>query len=200
MAPQLDVPKPCSPFTISTLLIAICVMYTSAVNDSPPMLTPNIIRWISSQTEAIVGEMESIIKQNVESAKFSVVGYLRYVALYDSLKLIVDKDIPELQWVARKLKAFSKTYSSILNVVADHLSDLDTRMSRIEAAEPKGKQNAVGKDWLYLYNTINYIATHSPQGSQLETTALDLLKKSPNGSKDRVRATRYKLGTHAYSR
>lgn len=200
MAPKLNVPKSCSLVTILATLVVVCAMFTYANQEEPAMLTPNLIRWISTQTEGIVGEMEAIIKQNIEHGQFSIVGYLRYVALYDSLKLIVDKNIPELHWVSRKLRAYSKTYKSILNVVADYLVDLDTSLTRIEEAEPKGKQIAVGKDWLYLYNTINYIATHSPQGSQLEATALGLLKKSPNGSKDKVRATRYTLGTHAFSR
>lgn len=130
---------------------------------APPMLTSTLVAWISSQSEAIVEEMEAIARQNSASDQFSVVNYLRYLSLYENLQVIVEKDIGKLRWVKRKVKAFSRVYSSAIEILTNYLLDLDAAMSKIEANEPKSKQTEVSKAWVQHYETINYIATHVSQ-------------------------------------
>lgn len=192
---------------ISPYLVAVVLLFAATfacsngglVDVSEVKLTPSIVAWISSQAESIINEMEAIVKQNTDTNKFSVVSYLRYITLYDGLKVVASKKIPELQWVARKAKAFTRTYKSAIDIVSNYLEDLDTQLTNIELNEPKGKQLAPSAQWLELYNTINYIATHAPKSSGLVDKAKFMMQKSPNETDDKVRATRYLLNTRAFN-
>lgn len=123
-------------------------------------LTATLVAWISSQSENIVEEMEAIAKHNAETENFSVVHYLRYLRLYDSLKVIARQPIEQLKWVSKKAKVFSKIYQLALDMVAVYLSDLNNQLTKIELNEPKSKQVGVSAKWLELYESIRYIATH----------------------------------------
>lgn len=141
---------------------------SQVVDPNAPKLTSTLVAWISSQCDGIVEEMEAIAKQNAESNSFSVVNYLRYLNLYDSLKVVASKQIPELKWVLRKAKVFSTVYQSAIEVVANYLADLDASLTKIELAEPKSKQVSVSKSWVELYESIRYIATHVSIRSTLQ--------------------------------
>lgn len=166
-------------------------------------LTATLVAWISSQCEMIVDEMDAIIKNNVESSSFSVVNYLRYLNLYDSLKVVGnkgEKDVPEFKWVYLKARAYAKVYKAALDVVSGYLVELDNQLRKIEDAEPKSKQVTVSKQWLSIYEVMRYIATHSPRNSELRSKATEMLTFSPTGNGDKVRSTRYGLRTNAFSR
>lgn len=127
----------------------------------PVQLTPSLAAWISAQSEGIVAELEAIARQSANSNRFSIVNYLRYLELYNSLKVLSDrKNVPELQWVSKKVKAFSTIYKSVVNLLQDYLVDLGNALSLVEAEEPKSKQVTVSKKWIELYERIHYIATH----------------------------------------
>lgn len=130
---------------------------------APPKVpfTATLVDWISSQSENIVEEMEAIVKQQVETYKFSVVLYLRFLDLFHKLKVVAGHDhVAEFGWVAKKVKAYEQIYNSVYQMVTLYLGDLDRKMSIIEANEKKGKQEPVNKVWVQLYETIYYIATH----------------------------------------
>lgn len=130
------------------------------LNDGKIPLTPSLIAWISHQSEGIVEEMESIAKYNAESTKFSVVSYLRYLALFNHLKVVASKPIDEFKWIARKAKTLARVYDSAMQIVLNYLHDVDRSLGMIEAKEPKSKQVDPSKDWSSNYETIRFIALH----------------------------------------
>lgn len=162
-------------------------------------LTSTLVAWLSSQCEGIIEEMEAIAKQNSESGGFSVVNYLRYLNLYDSLTVIASKPIDDLKWVRRKAKAFEKINAAAEQIVASHLEDLNKALTDIELAEPKSKQVKASDKWLNLYKTIRYIATHAPRNSVLIKSASDMLQSSPDNTVDRKRSNRYQLAVGAFN-
>lgn len=132
-----------------------------AASQSPVKLTSTLVAWISSQAEAVIEELEAIAAENAASNQFSVVNYIRYLALFEDLKVIANrKDVDKLQWVAKKVKALSKAHASAVEILTGYLTGLDFSLSKIEANEPKSKQVEVSNDWMQIYQTINYIATH----------------------------------------
>lgn len=180
------------------VLAALCAIESRA-QSTEVLLTPPRIKWISSQCEAIVGEIEAIIQQNVD-LQFNIGSNLRYIALYDSLRLVASKRIPELEWVYSKLRAYGSqnVYQSVINVITTHLQDLDARMAKIEAQEPMGETPPPSKEWMDTYETVVYILSNSAPDSPLEKLALEIVRKSPNRTKERVRATRAKISKHRF--
>lgn len=149
----------------SVAIILALLSFSSAPSNyvlaaESPSLTSTLIAWISSQCEGIIEEIEAIAKSNSESNNFSLVNYLRYLVLYESLAVVSSKPIDELKWVRRKANAFEKVNKAVEEIVLAYLNDLDAALTKLELAEPKGKQNKVGDKWLGLYKTIRYIATH----------------------------------------
>lgn len=146
--------------TLVTIFMASTMVVADDVAPEEVPLTSTLVAWLSSQCEGIIEEMEAIAKQNSESNGFSVVNYLRYLNLYDSLTVIASKPIDELKWVRRKAKAFEKINASAEELVGSYLIDLDSALTKIEMAEPKSKQVKASDKWLTLYKTIRYISTH----------------------------------------
>lgn len=155
--------------SLTVALVALCAINlylcetassVAAAEKASPQLTSTLVAWISSQCEMIVEEMEAILKYNSKTSGFSLVSYLRYMNLYNELKVVSSKNIDELKWVSKKVRAFAKTYLSAFNVVAGYLVQLDETLRNIEKNEPKSKQVSVSQAWVNIYETIRYIATH----------------------------------------
>lgn len=147
--------------TLTAIIMASAIVVADDSESSEQVpLTSTLVAWLSSQCEGIIEEMEAIAKQNSESSGFSVVNYLRYLNLYDSLTVIASKPIDDLKWVRRKATAFQKINAAAEELVGSYLVDLDSGLTKIEMAEPKSKQVKVSDKWLNLYKTIRYISTH----------------------------------------
>lgn len=130
------------------------------LTDGKTKLTPTLVAWISQQSEAIVEELESIARYNSETSKFSVVSYLRYLTLFDHLKVVASKPTDEFKWIARKANTFARIYDSAMQIVFNFLQDVDKTLREIEDKEPKSKQVDPSKDWTKNYETIRFIALH----------------------------------------
>lgn len=163
-------------------------------------LTSSLVGWISDQSEGIVDEMEAIAKFNAETTKFSVVSYLRYLTLYDHLKVVAGKPLSEFKWIAKKAKTFARIYDSAMQIVFNYLQDVDQALRQIEDKEPKSKQVDPSADWIKNYDIIRFIALHAPEDSELAKAAKEMLSSSPNGTMDRARNIRYSLKTRAFSK
>lgn len=194
--------KSLSLISLMAIAISINLFESISANDysgsGNAQLTSTLVAWLSSQCEGIIEEMEAIAKQNSESTGFSVVNYLRYLNLYESLNLIARKPIDELKWVRRKANAFEKINQAAEAIVGGYLTDLNKNLTDLEMKEPKSKQVKVSDKWLTLYKTIRYIATHAPRRSGLVNIANDMLQSSPNGSVDKKRSNRYQLAVGAF--
>lgn len=192
--------QPRSLITTVAIMAVLCAL-ASCVQSNETLLTPSRILWIRNQCEAMVNEIEAIINQNVYR-QFDIATNLRFIALYDALELMASKEIPELEWLHRKMKAYASQglYQSVINIITTHLLDLDRRMVEIEEAEPKGRSVSPNKEWLQIYDSFIYIVTNSPPDSSLEQLALDLVQKSPGGNQGRRRVSRARLSKHAFNR
>lgn len=159
-------------------------------------LTPSLVDWISEQCEQMSQEMDAIIKTEVvdSAAKFSVVNYLRYLSLYDQLSVVAKRDdVDKFRWIGKKVRAYTNAYKGAINILLDYVRGLDVSLMELENKEKKSKQVGVSSEWAQLYDTVNYIATHSPKDSKLAMDANEVLQKSPNGTEDKKRSTRYSL-------
>ena len=146
----------------------------TAGNRPQPKFTATLVSWINTQAEDIVGEMEAIARHNANTDSFSLVSYLRYIQLFEELS-VISKDIkPKMEWIGKKVAAFKRVYKSAVEILLAHLDDLDASLGKIEAAEKKSKNAKPNKDWIRLYETINYIAKHVSL-SQFLSESLDFL-------------------------
>lgn len=188
-----------------SVLVSLCIFWRQdsqllAAPKEPVLMTPTLAAWISSQSENVVEEMEAIVRRQIASKQFSVVLYLRYLSLFNSLKVVASKEnVPKFDWIAKKVRAFGHVYENAYNIVTIYVKDLDAAMTKIELNEKKGKQNPVSKEWVNIYQTINYIKTHAPRGSDLAKLAADMLLKSPSGALDKQRSTRFLLARKAFN-
>lgn len=132
-----------------------------ALPSRPANLTSSIVAWISSQAESVIGELDAITRVNSQTDNFSIVNYIRYLELLQDLKIVAQGgvNIPELNWVTRKVKVFSGPHRSALTLVRQYLNGLNAAMSEIESKEPKSKQVGVDNKWMELYQTVKYIQT-----------------------------------------
>lgn len=130
------------------------------LTDGRVKLTPSLIDWISHQSEGIIEELEAIAKFNAESNKFSVVSYLRYLTLFNHLKVVANKPIDKFSWIARKAKTLSRIYNSAMSIVMNYLQDVNQTLRTIEDNEPKSKQTEPTGDWFKNYEIIRFVALH----------------------------------------
>lgn len=144
----------------AALAMILCLGPISQVAEAKKeiALTGSAVAWVSSQCENVVEELEAIVQQNAQTLRFNAINYLRYLHLYNSLKVVAQQKVKELKWVGAKAKAFEKVYSSVEDALYVYLQGINSRLSFLESTEGKGNQKGVGYYWRILYETIDYIA------------------------------------------
>lgn len=191
----------CAILPVLTFLLDGLLSDTSQIVDSlkyqEVSYTSGLIVWLENQCEQMTNEIDAILHLESDKAakRFSLVNYVNFVSLYNQLAMIANKTdhIDSLAWVGKKVKAYSVANVKASEILANYLEGLDHQMEQIEARERRDRQEAVKSEWVSLYETIRYVANHTPDGSTLRSAALGLLTKSPDKTEDKQRSLRYSL-------